>query len=175
MNNDESDPEDSDDDNSIDFDSEPSVEPPENDDEYQFDFREREDYDYADSVTIIKGKVSLNNVKVGIICGHIIQRNNIFYELCDSISDEVQKCGVTFFNANGNLQGPMKHKVSDECNYDGYMHVSEVRIKSKHRGRELGLRLFHKLLDHFRFQWSICFILPAPLNSTGLHLCSFHA
>ncbi len=133
--------------------------------QYVFEVTDKPNFEYKNSIRRIEGRVKLNDEIIGTISGNIIRRGGAFYSHCDSISEEIQHCSVLFFKSDGKLSSEMKEKVHTSCNQNGYLHVDQVKINKVHRGKDLGLKLFQKVLEQLFGKWSIAFIQPMPLNA----------
>ncbi len=135
---------------------------------YNFKFESQRGDEYSKQTDTVSGTVSVNDEEVGYISGHIIKRNkcgNSFYTVCDAISSELQVSSTSLFTETGVPTGILKALVSSSCYDGGYLHIEEVKINKDHRGRDLGLTLFQKLLQHFAGQWTIAIIQPFPLEA----------
>ncbi len=113
-----------------------------------FHFSAKPDYDYEDSIVRIKVVFKLDGMSIGSITGHIIERGEVFFEYCDSISAEIEECAANFFEEDGQINAWLSGKVSRDCNFGGFLYIDTLEIDAAHRGNDLGLQWFTKLLDH---------------------------
>jgi hypothetical protein len=137
---------------------------------YTFDVEVTKNPDYPTAILDLTVVAKFGEKQIGSATGYLIKRSsNQFYCWCDSISTEVQGCGVMFFTRTGALQKKFHKQFDASENVDAgaYLHITEVEINEDHRGKDIGLKLMKEMLDKTKPQWSIAMIQPNPLRSEG--------
>jgi hypothetical protein len=120
------------------------------------------------NITMIEGTIKLQGKIIGTVDCQLISRGEGFYYACDTISEEIQKCAVFFFDNQGRFQADheLRTTLSEGCNEGGFLYLNQVKINElQFRGKELGVKLIHKLLQRLAGKWSVCFVHPIPINA----------
>lgn len=109
-----------------------------------------------------------NTKKIGSLKAHLIARSartNNFHEVCDTISGELQECGVTLFDHRGRLRGPITDVVTKKkTNTGNLLYITSVSIDLAHRGSDLGILLMQAVMKALLGRWTLAVIYPAPLR-----------
>ena len=128
-------------------------------------------YDNEDGYKHIEGKIMHQSKEVGTLTGYLINRNfrSNFFEVCDSISGEMQLLSNVLFLPSGRLNKFIwSNDISKEqimqYSHGGFLCINVIRVEKYLRGRDLAFKLLQKLFKDLEGQWSISVIVPGVLT-----------
>ena len=136
--------------------------------EFHFAFYEV-DYDLP-NFALLYGKMihTATNERVGVISADLLlKRRTGLYRVCDDRSQELIDLARCIINDDGSLRSGMKAAIGDEtcaraAAVGGLLHLDEVHILRRYRGRDLGLELIFALLRYLGGRWSLLVSTVAP-------------
>lgn len=131
------------------------------DGEYKFAFQRLGTCDFPSSHEKIDGQVFHRGgegwKQVGTLKGNLIHRdmgcyqNELFHEVCDAESEELQGIAVTCCNADGTIRFKHLDGIDRALNLGAdrgdFVQVEKVQLDAEHRGKGVGLLCFSALLD----------------------------
>jgi hypothetical protein len=136
--------------------------------EFHFIFHET-DYDLP-NFALLYGKMIHTATKetVGVISADLLlKRRKGLYRVCDDRSAALINVARSIINDDGSLRAIMKQAIGDEnraraAAVGGLLHLDEVHILQRYRGRDLGLELIFALLRYLGDRWSLMVTTVAP-------------
>lgn len=136
--------------------------------EFHYIFQES-DYDLP-NFALLYGKMihTATMETVGVISADLLlKRRKGLYRVCDDRSQALIDVARCIINDDGSLRAGMKQAIGDEhraraAAVGGLLHLDEVHILQRYRGRDLGLELIFALLHYLGGRWSLMVTTVAP-------------
>ena len=136
--------------------------------EFHYIFQES-DYDLP-NFALLYGKMihTATMETVGVISADLLlKRRKGLYRVCDDRSQALIDVARCIINDDGSLRAGMKQAIGDEhraraAAVGGLLHLDEVHILQRYRGRDLGLELIFALLRYLGCRWSLMVTTVAP-------------
>jgi hypothetical protein len=106
--------------------------------------------------------------QVGLLEAYLVKRPcGCFYEVCDSVSAELQHISTTFCDDEGRasrVNHPALQSSKAAVQGGGLLQIYIVELQHSHRGADVGLRMVHETLMSLRTMWTLTIVVPCPLS-----------
>jgi len=117
-----------------------------------------------ETVKKIDATLYFQTKEVGTLRGTILPRpTNIFYEMADASSSELQRLSNMFCDRNGHatrIEGT--GMPLEDVHRGGFFHIAMMRVQEDHKGRDVGLHMLHHVLVVLKDDWKLIVLEACP-------------